>query len=76
MGHDAMMGAGWMGGIGFFGMALFWLVLFSLVMWLLSNVFNKNNSNSSEIDAVSIVKQRYARGEISKEEKTELLENL
>ena len=61
------------GGFGFIFMALFWIVIIGLGIWLLSNLFPKNNASSQSIEsggesAVEILQRRYARGELTKEE--------
>lgn len=63
------MGFGW---LGFLAMAIFWIVIIAAAIWLLSNLFPKDNptavaGNISDT-AVDILKKRYARGEINKEE--------
>ncbi len=62
-------GGGWGGGGGFFG--LFWLALLIvgvvvLVRWLLRR--DTLGAGQSEGRALSILKERYARGEIDKAE--------
>jgi len=60
------------GGFGFIFVALFWIVIIAGGIWLLSNLFPKNNGAHSEQSgdesALDILKQRYARGELTKEE--------
>jgi putative membrane protein len=63
------MGFGW---LGFLVMAIFWIVIIAAAIWLLSNLFPKNTAavvagNTSDT-AIDILKKRYARGEINKEE--------
>lgn len=64
-----MTGIG-MGVSGFFLMALFWVVVVLLAVWLLSNLFPKNQTSptTGAEPALDILRKRYARGEISKEE--------
>ena len=67
MGPGMMRGYGMMGGFGWLGMLtmlLFWIVL---VVWGLINRFPARQA-SVEPDALEILKRRYARGEISREE--------
>ena len=62
------MGFGW---FGFLMMAVFWIAIIAAAIWFFSNLFpqNKQSTNGSESEtAVAILKKRYARGEISKEE--------
>jgi putative membrane protein len=51
-------------------MALFWIVVILLAVWLLSNLFPKNQTSpvTGAESPLAILQQRYARGEISKEE--------
>jgi putative membrane protein len=60
------------GGFGFLLMAIFWIVIVAAAIWLVGNLFPQSNriqptANAPE-SAVDIVKRRYARGEISKDE--------
>ncbi len=59
-------------GMGFVFMALFWIVIIGGGIWLLGNLFPKNNGlqsrPSDNESALDILKQRYARGELTKEE--------
>ena len=60
-------------GFGFIFMALFWIVVIGLGIWLLSNLFPKNNTSSQSREsggesAEEILRRRYARGELTKEE--------
>ena len=60
-GYTAMAGFGW---LGMLVMALFWIGVIVLVVWGLSNVFSTRQPRA-ELDAEELLKQRYARGEIS-----------
>lgn len=72
-----MMGFGWgFGGSGMILMMLFWVFVVALAVWLLSRLF-PGTANGSQTEqrgqppspsALDILKQRYARGEISKAE--------
>ena len=53
--------------VGMLVMALFWIGVIVLVVWGLSNLFSTRQPGV-ERDAEEILKQRYARGEISREE--------
>ena len=62
------MGFGW---LGFLLMAIFWIVIIATAVWFFGNLFpqNKQSTHGNESEtAVSILKKRYARGEISTEE--------
>jgi putative membrane protein len=74
MGHDFghMMGWGW-GSYGGIRMILFWILLIAIVLFLLrrfpaSLQGPQSNDASPHSTALEILKERYARGEISKEE--------
>lgn len=63
-GYGLMAGMGW---LGMLVMALFWVGVIVLIVWGLTNIFSTRQP-SVELDAQEILKQRYARGEISREE--------
>lgn len=76
-----MMGFGFgMGGIGLIWMLLFWVGLIALAIWLVSLLFpavrNTDESKNEPVSAREILKARYARGEISKEEYQEMLQTI
>ncbi len=60
-----------MGGFGSFGfifMILFWALIIWGVIYLIRNASNQSNSPSTRKDALEILKERYAKGEINKKE--------
>lgn len=62
------MGFGW---FGFLMMAIFWIFIIAAALWFFSNLFPQNRQkDSGDVleTAVTILKNRYARGEISKDE--------
>ena len=76
--HLMMSGYGMMAGLGWFGMivmALFWVGVVLLVVWGLSNAFTTRPPRI-EPGAEEILKQRFARGEISREELVQAREAL
>jgi len=78
MGPGMMGGYGMMAGFGWLGilvMALFWVGVILLVVWGLSNAF-PSQRQAAEPDAEEILKQRFARGEISREEYVQASETL
>ena len=78
MGPGMMGGYGMMAGFGWLGMlmmVLFWVGVVLLVVWGLSNLFT-TRSPRVEPDAEEILKQRFARGEISREEFVQARETL
>ena len=76
-----MMGFGF-GGFGLIFMLIFWVAIIALAVWLLSNLFPRATSTSASQpmvhganqngSALEILKQRYARGEISQAEYEEM----
>lgn len=69
------MGFGWFGMIF---MGLFWIVIIGLSIWLLSKIFPQNQGSQSTggETPLDILKRRYARGELSKEEYEAIRVNL
>lgn len=71
MGGYGMMGAGM--GFGFLFMLLFW----GAVIWLVITLISKTQSSREDsLDALTILKRRYARGEITKKEFEEIRKEL
>jgi putative membrane protein len=71
-GYGMMAGMGW---LGILLMTLFWIGVMVLVVWGLSNAF-PSRQQAVEPDAEEILKRRYARGEISREEYVQASEML
>jgi putative membrane protein len=71
-GYGMMAGMGW---LGLLMMALFWIGVILLVVWGLSNAF-PSRRQAAEPDAEEILKRRYARGDISREEYLQASETL
>ncbi len=74
-GYGGMMGPGMMGGFGAMGwMPIIWIVVPALIIWaVVAAVRGTSSSGSSDSasrsdSALEILKRRYARGEINKEE--------
>lgn len=60
------MGGMWLG-------LIFWIVIIVLIVYLVVRFVNQQNiRNTSNESALDILKKRYARGEISKEEFEEI----
>ncbi len=66
---------GWGMGYGLIGlllMAVFWIAIIAAAVWLLARIFPGSSPTRSAggaaETALDILKQRYARGELSKEE--------
>jgi putative membrane protein len=65
-----MGGYGMMGGMGWFGMLLwgvFLILMVALVLWVVFSLA-RPQPRPSEPDAQEILRQRFARGEINREE--------
>jgi len=79
-----MMGLGMgFGGLGLIFMLLFWVVLIFGGIWLVKTLFNRETGNASnkpegpqQSTAREILDQRYARGEISREEYVQIKNDL
>ena len=85
-----MRGFGWgMSGSSWIIMILFWGLIILGIIYLLRNMNNNNDkshnynndkshnySDRQDDNAVNIAKKRYAKGEISKEELDEILDDL
>ena len=72
MGGYGMMGFGM--GFGFVFMILFWGVVIWLVYALIKTA--QTNTQSKDEDATTIIKRRYAKGEISKKQYEEMRKEL
>ena len=70
IGGYGMMGFGM--GFGFIFMLLFW----GLVIWLIVTLINASQSNKNEPDSLTILKRRYASGEITKKQYEEMRKGL
>ncbi|MEK7635468.1 MAG: SHOCT domain-containing protein [Patescibacteria group bacterium] len=67
---DVGWGAGSM--MGWFGggimMLFFWILLIVFIVWIVREISGKNSHSRSGSDALEILKERYAKGEIDKKE--------
>ena len=63
-----------MGGYGFgfgipgIGMWIFWILLIGVIVWAVSALLPRNVTPGGDRSALEILQERYARGEIGKEE--------
>jgi putative membrane protein len=65
-------------GFGMFGMIFFWIVLIALVVLLVPGLFQVNGTKPTNKapTARQILEQRYARGEITKEQYFSMLKDI
>lgn len=71
MGSYGMMGFGM--GFGFLFMLLFWV----LVIWIIVTLIDASKSNKNDSpDSLTILRRRYAKGEISKKQFEEMKKEL
>lgn len=71
-------GDGVIGGWQIFGMVMmgvFWIAIIALVVWGIKR-FTHEKTTSTSSGALDIAKERYAKGEISKQEYEEIKNNL
>lgn len=71
-GYNMLVGMGW---LELAAMLFSWIGVMALVLLGLSNLFPSDNTDT-ESDVLEIVRQRYARGEISREEYLQSVETL
>ena len=64
---DISSGMGWWMGFGVLWMVIFWGGLIALIIWGV-NRFSRRNGSSRKQDPLDVAKERYAKGEISREE--------
>ncbi len=64
---DWSAGMGWWMGFGVILMILFWGAVIALIVWVVKRFTGGTDSNRKN-DPLDIARERYARGDISKEE--------
>lgn len=69
-----------MGGFGWLFMVLFWIIVFVLIFYFIKVLAQKGTDSESQRNtgesAEEILKKRYARGEISREEYEQIKKDL
>jgi putative membrane protein len=65
----------WFMGLGILCMVIFWAVVIGLIIWAVRRNDNRQG-NSSGDSAMDIARQRYAKGEITKEQFEQLKKDL
>ncbi len=68
-------GMGWWMVFGGVWMVLFWGGLIALIVWGITKLSGRNSS-ASKHDPLDVAKERYAKGEISREEFNQLKKDL
>ena len=68
-------GTGWGWAFGGFFMILFWIGLIILIAWVVMKIV-KGNSTETKNVALDIARERYAKGEIAKEEFEQIKKDL
>ncbi|MFH1662963.1 MAG: SHOCT domain-containing protein [Chloroflexota bacterium] len=73
-------GTGWWGAFGGVSMILLWVGVIILIVWVVMKIVkgssNGGGSTETKNDALDIAKERYAKGEISKEEFEQIKKDL
>ncbi len=72
-------GMGWWMVFGSIWMVLFWAAIIALVIWVVRKLAEREGSRSSTTERrapLDVAKERYARGDISKEEFEQIKKDL
>jgi len=67
---------GWGMGFGWSFMVLFWLLVIIGIVYITTLLVGRTNKSNTEETAMGILKKRYAKGEISREEFEKMREDL
>jgi putative membrane protein len=63
-------------GLGWFTMIIFWALLILVIVYLVKIIAGSPKKGDKEETAIDILKKRYAKGEISKEEFDKIKDDL
>ena len=72
---DVPVGMGWWMGFGGLWMLVFWVGLIALIVWGISKLVGRGGYTPKR-DPIDVAKERYARGEISREDFEQLKKDL
>ncbi|UCH43896.1 MAG: SHOCT domain-containing protein [Dehalococcoidales bacterium] len=72
---DVPSGMGWWIGFGGIWMIIFWAGLIALVVWGITKLSKREGSTQGR-NPTDVIKERYARGEISREEFEQMKKDL
>ncbi len=72
---DAPAGMGWWMAFGVLWMVVFWGGIIALIVWGIKK-FTRRDESSPKRSPLEVVKERYARGEISREEFEQIKKDL
>jgi putative membrane protein len=64
------------GWLGFLMMLLIWGAIIGVAIYLIRTLANRSNTNSAHRDPLDIARERYAKGEITKEELADIKKEL
>lgn len=70
---DMPIGVGWWTAFGGLWMVIFWGGLIALIVWGITKVSGRGDSRNAPLD---VAKERYAKGEISREDFEQLKRDL
>lgn len=80
MGLDERRNGFMMDGMGWGGMWFFWLIVLGVIVWAIVSIVNHSKNRERQISvqgsALDILRKRYARGEISKEQFEQMKKDL
>ncbi len=72
---DVPAGMGWWMALGGVWMVLLWVGIIALIVWGITRLSRRDDS-TQKLDALDIARERYARGEISREEFEQIKKDL